>query len=84
MFNISYTRKGGLRFLKLGRITITWSVTSKEAYAAIERRRIRHADETFVTHLCTAAIYGALEAEIIAGAKKQTAFYWSHYETCAD
>lgn len=70
MFNVSYTRKGGLRFLKLGRITITWSVTSKEVYEVIERRRVRHADETFVTHLCTAAIYGALETEILAGARK--------------
>lgn len=84
MFNISYTRNGGLRFLKLGRITITWSVTSKEKFAATERRRLRHADETFVTHLCNAAIYGDLEAEITASYKKQQAFYWAQYETCAD
>jgi hypothetical protein len=27
MFNISYRRVGGLRFLKLGRLTISWCLT---------------------------------------------------------
>lgn len=29
MFNISYRKVGGIRFLKLGRITLSWSVSSR-------------------------------------------------------
>lgn len=28
MFNVSYRRVGGLRFLKVGRLTVSWSVAA--------------------------------------------------------
>lgn len=28
MFNVDYRRVGGLRFLKLGRLTVSWSVSA--------------------------------------------------------
>lgn len=39
MFHIHYRKHGGLRFLTLGRITISWSVTSPEAwFARLEKK----------------------------------------------
>ncbi|UIY29199.1 hypothetical protein LZK73_21945 [Neorhizobium galegae] len=43
MFNISMTRVGGLRFLKVSRITITMSVTRREAYLAKQLRAAQQA-----------------------------------------
>lgn len=43
MFNFSNHKQGGIRFIKLGRITISLSVTSKAAYEAKARKAARQA-----------------------------------------
>ncbi len=76
MFNVSYKRVGGLAFLKIGRINISWSVTSKEKFAEMERRRARHSDDKYLYQVSELAICIALETELRAHAEKVYAPYY--------
>lgn len=84
MLNITYKKVGGLRFLKLGRITVTLSVTTPENYAAKQRKAARHADEKFIDAIAVSAVQGALHSEITASHQKEMRKIWASYETCAD
>lgn len=84
MFGITYKKVGGLRFLKLGRVTVTLSVTTPENYAAKQRKIARHSDEKFIHAIAVSAAQGALHSEITASHQKDMRKIWSQYETCAD
>jgi hypothetical protein len=38
IFNVSYRKVGGLRFLKIGRLTLTWSIA--ERYRPFKARNV--------------------------------------------
>lgn len=84
MFNVSYQRVGGIKFLKIGRITISLSVTSKEAFEAKQRKIARHSNESFLDEMSLIAIRNVLHTELTNHYQKSQRRFWDQYATYTD